>query len=191
MPARAMRAAASLAEPTDGRPPNTSLPGSGLRPTTAMGRTRLFRPSDPATAALDQRPAGQDDALLAPIRLRGLLNPTSQVPRRPVLAQRRLAHDHVSRTLQMLDQPLGSDLCHQFVRVVHASPAIEAEGEGQGLRKFVAGGRAEIGCVRHRTKLSTVGEHTKNADWDGPDLTAVRQETSQTLSAAIRPQNVG
>jgi hypothetical protein len=47
-----------------------------------------------------------------------------------MLAERRLAHDHVPRLLQMLDQPLGGDPRHHLVRVVHALSAIEPEGEG-------------------------------------------------------------
>jgi len=42
-----------------------------------------------------------------------------------MLAQRRLVHDDVSRSLRVLDQPLGGDPRHHLVRVVRALPAVE------------------------------------------------------------------
>jgi hypothetical protein len=68
-------------------------------------------------------------SLLAPVRLRRLLNPARQVPRRTMLAQRRLAHDHVARPLQVFDKPLGGDPRHRLIRVVGALATVEAEGE--------------------------------------------------------------
>ena len=49
----------------------------------SLGRTRQFRPRDPATDELRQRPAGQDASLHTRARLRGLLNPTGQFPGAP------------------------------------------------------------------------------------------------------------
>src|SRR5271156_1524186 len=107
-------------------------------------------PADWRSTVIDRCVAGK---LLDPVRLRHLLDPTGQIPRRPVLAQRRLVHDPVPRPLQIFDRPLGSDLRLHLVRVVHALPAVEAEGEGQRLRDFVAGGGAQRGRVWHGDRL--------------------------------------
>ena len=44
------------------------------------------------------------------------------------------------RPLQILDQPLGDNLCHQLVRVVHALPAFMTErvGHGATVRNLLA-----------------------------------------------------
>ena len=66
--------------------------------------------------------------------------------------------------IQMLDQPLGGDPRHYFVRVVDTLAAIEPEGEREGLREFVPGGRAEIARVGHGGTIGEGGERSKNPD---------------------------
>jgi hypothetical protein len=94
--------------------------------------------------------------LPVPVHLSGLLNPACQPARRPMLAERRLVHNHVSRPLQVLNQPLGRDPRHCLIRVVRALPPVETEGEGKRLREFASGRRPEVGRVGHG------GERSKN-----------------------------
>jgi hypothetical protein len=58
-----------------------------------------------------------------------------------MLPQRRPVHDHLPRPFQKLDQPFASDPRHCLVRVVHALAVIEPQGEREGLRDLVPGGR--------------------------------------------------
>jgi len=62
----------------------------------------------------------------------------------------------------MLDQPHGRDPRHHLVRIMHALPAVEPEGEGQRLREFVPGGGAEIGGVGHGGTIGDGEERSKN-----------------------------
>lgn len=100
--------------------------------------------------------------LIAAVSLSGLLNPARVVPGVSVLVRRRLAHHDVTRPLQILDQPLGGDLRYYLVRAVHASPAVEPQGEGAGLRQFVPGGGAEIGGFGHGGTVGGSREPSKN-----------------------------
>jgi hypothetical protein len=57
-------------------------------------------------------------------------------------AERRLSHDDEARSLQVLDDPLGCDLRHVFVGLMHTLFAAEAQGESDCLGKVLrVGGR--------------------------------------------------
>jgi hypothetical protein len=66
-----------------------------------------------------------------------------------------LLHHDIAGPLQVLNQSLDRDPRHRLIRVVGTPSAVEAEGEGEGLRKFVSGRGPEVGRVGHgRTRPS-------------------------------------
>jgi hypothetical protein len=72
-------------------------------------------------------------------------------PKRRSASDRRTLHDHETRSLKMLNKPLGDDLRHDLIGVVDAPPAGEAQRErercgevfGRGARELVGLGQIQ------------------------------------------------
>jgi hypothetical protein len=71
------------------------------------------------------------------------------------------------RSLQVLDKPLGRDLRHQLVAVVHPLAAVEAQREGEGLLKIIRRGRGLLSRgagPRSRTAAQPAALQNRNVD---------------------------
>ena len=71
-------------------------------------------------------------------------------PERRVTVKRGLPHNDEARSLQVLDDPLGGDLRHVLVRLMHTLFAAIAQGESDCLGKVVRVGGRKLGVVGRR-----------------------------------------
>ncbi len=76
-------------------------------------------------------------------------------------AERRLSHDHEARSLQVLDDPLGGDLRHVLVGLMHTLFAAIAQGESDCPRKVVRVGGRELIVVGHGANVARLGGENK------------------------------
>jgi hypothetical protein len=88
--------------------------------------------------------------------------------------QRRLVDDHVSRPLQVVDQPLRGDSRHRLVRVVRLLPVVDPECEREGPREFVA----------H-------GETMPDRSARGPQASAMARMTLRLVPKPAEPEPIG
>ena len=93
-----------------------------------------------------------------PRRSSRLIEPTCQVPRRPMLARRRLVHDHVSRTLQVLHQPAVIGAIVSSASCVRFRP-LKRRARDSDCASSSRVAKAEPGCVGHDR---TTGERRAN-----------------------------
>src|SRR5208337_1162923 len=102
-------------------------------------------------------------------------------------------HDDESGALKVLHEPLGDDLRHDLVGVVHALAALVAQREGERRGKVARVGGGELVAVGHRRTIAERRERSKNMRgatmfvamllatpvWaDSPDISARQCETS-------------
>ncbi len=81
-------------------------------------------------------------------------------------AERRLPHDNEARSLKMLDDPLGGDLRHVLVGLMHPLFAAIAQGESDCLSKVVRVSGSERVVVGHCARIAAEPEHSKNGGRD-------------------------
>ena len=120
--------------------PRASWGGSGAGQIGALGRGG--KSARHHTIKHDQRH-------IVPAPRANISSSVVTAPKRRVTAEGRLSHDDEARPLQVLDDPLGGDLRHVLVGLMHPLFAAIAKGESDCLGKVMRVGGRKLVVVGH------------------------------------------